>query len=300
MKTRIIVAAILLPLFLIILLFLPPLYLAVLISAVAAIATHELLHAVKITNKRVFIYTIIAAVFTPLAVYIGRIAQSVSQSDETIASGNIATLLLFTMLLAIFFILMCELLIELALTYKNKKAIEKGTQLKPQQIPVALAAGMLIPYLLSALISLKTLPYGHLFVLLPIVAAFMTDSGAYFVGITMGKTKAFPTISPNKTVEGCIGGVILGTAGMLLYGLVLHLTTTLTIMFPVLIIYGILGAIITEFGDLAFSFIKRKCGIKDYGKIIPGHGGALDRFDSMTFCAPLMYLLVIILPAILI
>jgi phosphatidate cytidylyltransferase len=142
--------------------------------------------------------------------------------------------------------------------------------------------------------------YGHLFVLLPIIAAFVTDSGAYFTGVTIGKKKAFPTISPNKTVEGYIGGTIAGTAGMLIYGIILSYTTPLTIIFPALIIYGILGALVTEAGDLTFSLIKRKCGIKDYGSLMPGHGGALDRFDSMSFAAPTMYLLVMLVPAIII
>jgi len=180
---------------------------------------------------------------------------------------------------------------------KNTKAIENGTQLKFRQIPIALAAGVLIPYLLTSLISLKSMPYGHLLVLLPVVATVITDSGAYFTGVTIGKRKAFPNISPNKTVEGYIGGTIAGILAMLLYGLILSLITTLTISFPVLILYGVLGAVMTELGDLAYSLIKRKCGIKDYGKLIPGHGGALDRFDSMILCGPTMYLLVVFIPA---
>jgi len=147
------------------------------------------------------------------------------------------------------------------------------------------------------LISLKSVPYGHMLVLLPVVATVLTDSGAYFSGVTLGKTKPFPTISPNKTTEGYIGGTIAGIIGMLLYGLLLSYTTPLTVIFPALILYGILGAIMTELGDLVFSLIKRKCEIKDYGKLIPGHGGALDRFDSMIFCGPTLYLLVIFIPA---
>jgi len=84
---------------------------------------------------------------------------------------------------------------------------------------------------------------------------------------------------------------------MLIYGIILYYTTPLTIIFPALILYGIIGAIMTELGDLTFSLIKRKCGIKDYGNLIPGHGGALDRFDSMTFAAPTMYFMVTLLPA---
>jgi len=291
MKTRVIVSAILLPIFFAILFIFPPVVLTLVLSVICAIAAYELIHATKIINKKVQIYTIIAAVFTPIAVYLSLAFHIVTHSPFSIMT-------LITLLLSIFFFLICLLLVEFLLTYKNKKAIESGKQLKLRQIPITLAAGMLIPYMLSALISLKCMPHGHLLVLLPIIAAFMTDSGAYFVGVTMGKTKAFPTISPNKTVEGCVGGVIIGTLGMLIYGIILSYATPLSIMFPALILYGILGAVVTEAGDLVFSLIKRKCGIKDFGKIIPGHGGAMDRFDSMTLTAPTMYLLVILLPAV--
>jgi len=291
MKTRIIVAAVLLPLFLVVLLFLPPVVLTFVISAICAIATYELFAAFKIINKRVLVYAIIAAVLTPMAIYLSHAFHIATNSSYSVLTA-------ITLLLSIFFIFISWLLIEFILTFKSKKADQKGTRLMLKQVPVALAAGMLIPLLLSSLISLKCMPYGYLFVLLPIVITVMTDSGAYFVGITMGKTKAFPIISPNKTVEGCIGGVITGTAGLLIYGIILSYATSLTIVFPALILYGILGSVIAQLGDLTFSLIKRKCEIKDYGKIMPGHGGALDRFDSMILCAPAVYLLVILVPAV--
>jgi len=308
MKTRIIVSAVLLPVFFAVLFILPPIFLTIIVSAICGVAAFELLHATKISkHKRVLVYTIITAAFVPFAVYFGAIptmAENAIRIDEgltPVIHMNIAsTFFLITLLLSIFFIFICLLIIEAALAFRSKKAIEKGTQLKFRQIPIALAAGILIPYMLSALISLKCLPYGHLFVLLPIVSAFMTDSGAYFIGVAFGKTKPFPTISPNKTIEGYIGGLIIGTLGMVIYGVIITSTTTLNVILPVIIIYGILGAIVTELGDLAFSLIKRKCGIKDYGKLIPGHGGALDRFDSMSFCAPTMYLLTLTLPAIIV
>ena len=304
-KTRIIAAAVLLPVFFAILFIFPPIILTVVVSVICGIAAYELLHATNMNkNKRVLIYTIFAAAVTPLSIYLSCIpamtanAKLATEGVPATLGNPASTLLLFTLLFSLFFIFACLLLIETVLTIKNTKAIEKGTQLKFRQIPIALAAGMLIPILLSCIVILKAMPYGHLFVLLPVVATILTDSGAYFTGVTIGKRKAFPTISPNKTVEGYVGGTIAGILGMLIYGLILSYATTLTIIFPALILYGIIGAVVTELGDLAFSFIKRKCGIKDYGKLIPGHGGALDRFDSLTFTAPTMYLLVITIPAI--
>ena len=308
MKTRIIVSAILLPIFFCVLFVFPPIVLTFVVSAIGAIGAYELLHATKMNNnKRVLVYTILTATLVPFAVYFSSllvIAANLIRVDEgltpTTQINMISVFMLITLLLSIFFIFICLLLIDFALTFRSKKAAEKGTQFKLRQIPIALAGGMLIPFMLSALIGLKCLPYGHLFVLLPIVSAFMTDSGAYFIGVAFGKTKPFPTISPNKTIEGYIGGLIIGTLGMVIYAAIIASTTPLNVILPVIIIYGVLGAIITEFGDLVFSLIKRKCGIKDYGRLIPGHGGALDRFDSMTFCAPTMYLLALFLPAIII
>ena len=305
MKTRIVVSAVLLPIFFAVLFIFPLYILALLISIIGAIAAFELLHATGIYNKRILVYSIISAVLTPMAVYLSSIAASYTDSSYS-------TLLLISLLFSIIFVLLCFLVIEVVLSFRLKSPVKKPgedpdnindqiskKQIRFRQIPIVLSAGVLIPLLLSALIALRALPYGHLFVLLPIVAAFLTDSGAYFTGVLIGKKKIFPTISPNKTLEGFIGGIITGTIGMLLYGIIISYASPLTVMFPVLILYGIIGAVITELGDLVFSLIKRKCNIKDYGRLIPGHGGALDRFDSMTFCAPTMFLLVMTIPAIL-
>jgi len=286
MKTRIIASIILLPIFFCILFVFPPYILTLLISVISAIASYELLNATKsIKNKRILVYTIIAAIFTPIAVYLSALTPY-------------APLMQITLMLSIFFIFISLLMIEFVLTFRNTKALEAGIQVKLHHILIALAAGIVIPYMLASLISLRTMPQGHFLVLLPIIATILTDSGAYFVGVSMGKTKAFPTISPNKTVEGYIGGIITGTLAMAIYGAILASTTTLNIIFPALLLYGIIGAIVTGLGDLLFSLIKRKCEVKDYGNLIPGHGGILDRFDSMTLTAPTMYLLVTLLPAI--
>ena len=159
---------------------------------------------------------------------------------------------------------------------------------------------MLIPFLLSVLIYLRNMHEGRLFLLLPFVSAFATDAGAYFTGVLIGKKKALPLVSPGKTVEGFIGGLVIGTVLMLLFGAVIILTTLYDVRFGALAIYGIIGAAVTELGDLAFSMIKREFQIKDYGKLLPGHGGMLDRFDSMVFTAPAIYLLVNVIPALII
>jgi len=286
MKTRIIAAAVLIPVFFCVLFIFPPIILALVLCIICPIAAYELLNAAKISkNKRVLVYSIIAAAFTPFAVFLSTLAVPFT------------LMMLTTLVLTVFFFLFSFLFVEFFLTYKstNPKTVEK--RLKLLHIPIVLCAGIFIPLCLSALINLKSMPYGHLLVLLPVVSTVFTDSGAYFVGVFMGKNKAFPTISPNKTVEGFIGGIIIGTLAVVIYGAILESSTPLNIIIPAIAVYGFIGAIVTELGDLLFSLIKRKCGIKDYGKLIPGHGGILDRLDSMVLCAPIMYLLVISIPA---
>ncbi|WP_312353527.1 phosphatidate cytidylyltransferase [Aminipila sp.] len=114
--------------------------------------------------------------------------------------------------------------------------------------------------------------------------AFGTDIMAYFTGFAIGKHKLCPSISPKKSIEGSVGGILGSVALCALFGY---------FVFPRLmmhcIIMGILGGIVSQFGDLTASIFKRKMGIKDYGNLIPGHGGILDRFDSVLFTAPLIY-----------
>nr|WP_315024116.1 phosphatidate cytidylyltransferase [uncultured Aminipila sp.] len=129
----------------------------------------------------------------------------------------------------------------------------------------------------------QTGEYGIL-VWLIFLTAFGTDVMAYFTGYAFGKHKLCPTISPKKTIEGSIGGIL---GSVILCGLFGY------IMIPRLLIHciiiGVLGGVVSQFGDLTASIFKRKMGIKDYGNLIPGHGGILDRFDSVLFTAPMIY-----------
>ena len=116
------------------------------------------------------------------------------------------------------------------------------------------------------------------------------------MGVFFGKHKLAPSISPKKTVEGLFGGIAAAIFGMMIFGLVLSLGFSLRVNYLIAIFYGVLGSLASVMGDLTFSVIKRQAGIKDYGNLIPGHGGILDRFDSMTIVAPLTEALLIILP----
>ncbi len=130
-------------------------------------------------------------------------------------------------------------------------------------------------------------------VLLPFICAWLTDTGAYFTGTFLGRHKLVPEISPKKTVEGAIGGVVLSTLGSIVYIIIMVKVmaggmpaTSAIVKFGII---GFVGSIISQIGDLIASCIKRDFGKKDYGSILPGHGGLLDRFDSVIFVIPFVY-----------
>ena len=130
--------------------------------------------------------------------------------------------------------------------------------------------------------------------LTPFIGAFISDTGAFFAGRAFGKRKLCPAVSPNKTVAGCIGGFVGSIAGMAVFHLVVKTWFQLDLGWGVVILMGVIGSLFGQLGDLSFSVIKREFGIKDYGAIFPGHGGVLDRFDSVLFVAP-AYLLFMLL-----
>ncbi len=128
--------------------------------------------------------------------------------------------------------------------------------------------------------------------LLVFICAWITDSGAYFSGYFLGKHKLVPHLSPKKTVEGAIGGVAACIAGCLVYLAVLQSCFGFAVTLKSYIWIGVLGAVASVFaqvGDLTASAVKRDCDVKDFGYILPGHGGVMDRFDSVVFIAPLIY-----------
>ncbi len=121
---------------------------------------------------------------------------------------------------------------------------------------------------------------GPLVMLYICLACFMCDTGAYFVGVAIGKHKMIPEVSPNKTWEGSIGGYVTGLVISLIFGLIFlkELPTLLVILGSVVL------PLVAQVGDLSFSSIKRRFDIKDFSNLIPGHGGILDRIDSLVFC----------------
>lgn len=158
--------------------------------------------------------------------------------------------------------------------------------------------GFLVPFLLSAVIRILSLKIGRYVALIPFIIACVNDAGAYFVGMRFGRHKLAPVVSPNKTIEGMLGGIGAAVISMLLYCLLLQIVEDFRINYFYALIYGVVGSCAGVFGDLCFSIIKRQTGIKDYGNLIPGHGGVLDRLDSMMTVAPLIEVLLILMPVV--
>lgn len=135
---------------------------------------------------------------------------------------------------------------------------------------------------------INNIEYGYIYVWLIFAVAVLSDTMAYFVGSSLGKHKLAPKLSPKKTVEGSIGAILFSTLGCLIFGKIFALNKLL------MILIGVVGSVISQIGDLLASFVKRYVGIKDYGNLIPGHGGILDRFDSIILVSQFIYLILLI------
>lgn len=269
MKTRILVAAVGIPLLLAVIFFAPRWVFAVFVALVAGGSAWEFLRCAGPAPVRIRAVTAVFAAAIPL---------SFLHSAYGVYTAA-AVLLLFLYIFG-----------ELIVSYERGKPISLLT------VTGALTAGVVMPLLISALVRLGGMEKGALYQMLPFVIAFSCDSGAYFTGLALGRHKLAPRLSPKKTIEGALGGFLATIAFLLLYGLVLSASGT-PVRYNLLAAYGVLGGFVCQTGDLCFSAVKRLCGIKDYGSLIPGHGGMLDRFDSITLVAPAAELLLLLAPA---
>lgn len=163
---------------------------------------------------------------------------------------------------------------------------------KTEQVLLAYFGLIYVVTMISYIYKVRMLDDGNYLVWLIILCSWGCDTFAYLVGMMIGKHKLAPVLSPKKSVEGAIGGIIGAAILGVLYASIFkdHLTSIGSPMISIALICMI-GAVISQIGDLAASGIKRNYELKDYGKIIPGHGGILDRFDSIIFTAPVIYFL---------
>lgn len=139
---------------------------------------------------------------------------------------------------------------------------------------------------LSAIPRLREMEFGLYYLLLFMLICVATDSGAYFVGRARGRTKLAPSVSPHKTIEGALGGTVVAVVGSIAFCMIIDIAGFARVNYAALVLYAVCTSVVGQMGDLSMSLIKRLAGIKDFGNLLPGHGGILDRFDSMSFAAP--------------
>lgn len=267
MKIRMISGAIFTIALTLVFFILPPVIAAIAMALLCAIASYELLCTTGLVrNIRLNVYSAFMAVLVVVWSYMG--------SDY---APVLLGVLLYTMLLGS----------ELLFTSGKTPVAQMG---------YCLLSGLVVPFLLSALLRIRNWPDGRMLLLIPFIMAYCADTGAYFIGVCFGKHKMCPNISPKKSWEGFIGGIVVALLGMIVYALILERITDCRVNDYLTLLYGLVGALGSVFGDLMMSVIKRQTGIKDYGNLIPGHGGILDRFDSVLITAPLTEALLLLLP----
>lgn len=267
MASRILVAVIGIPLLVVILLFCPAICMAVVIGILTAIGAYELLGATRFIQRRTILAaSSLMAFLTPFWVYFGCEIHA-----------GLAGLLIYLIFL-------------FSVAFASHETVTLG------QIGGAVLGGIIIPAMLSAMLLLADLEHYRYFILLPFISAFCSDGAALFVGMQFGKHKLAPVLSPHKTVEGAVGGALGSILACLFFGIIVRVSTGVMPHLGVFLLYGLLGSAVSQFGDLTFSYIKREFGLKDYGKLFLAHGGVLDRFDSVIFCAPLTAVMASILP----
>lgn len=166
------------------------------------------------------------------------------------------------------------------------------------KLAFAYAGTLMISLSISSISVLAFKTYSIYYIIVALAVPWLADAGAYFIGTFFGKTKLCPDISPKKTVEGAVGGLLTGIVGGLLISVIFQFIVykSVSVNYLLVLLVSVLSSVISIIGDLTFSLIKRSCGLKDFGSIMPGHGGFCDRFDSVIFCAPLVMIFSISFP----
>ncbi len=241
------------------------LYVAIM-TLLSAIGVWEMLGCVgQRGEKSLSALALCAAVISPILSYFFRY-------------GVITTIITFTL----FFMLVVSVFTQ--------------NRIRTEQCAVVFATSFYVIICFSALLRLRYVTFGEQVVgqyvyILVFVAAWITDTFAYFTGVFFGKHKLIPKISPKKTVEGALGGIVFCVIAFLIYGFVVENVSEYKANFVGLAFVGLVMSVISQIGDLLASAIKRNYDVKDYGRLFPGHGGVLDRFDSVMALAPFLLVL---------
>ncbi len=262
MKTRIISAIVGLVLLAVVVCFFETIVLDIAVMALSAIAVYEMVNAVGLSKDRAF-----------MAICVAFGAFFSTQKFQAFGSLVGFMELAFAILILIF-------------------VLSNHKEIKATDAAFVFMFTIILPKAFSVLLLFRNqgAPFSYFLALLSLAVAWLNDTCAYFSGYFFGKRKLCPEISPKKTVEGAIGGVFgdVIICSLMAYGFAV--ATGNSVNWVNFVIFLPVGAILAILGDLAASIIKRQVGIKDYGNIMPGHGGVMDRFDSWIFVAPVLYL----------
>ncbi len=248
------------------------------VALIAALGVFELVgNAAKIDN---IVFRIVSAVYTVIMVFLFcGMNENLYKLNLTNYEYFEISSFVWAIIVSVVYIIATAILI-----------LVKQAEMDLAKITVLCGMPILYAYAFSTISTIIIATGGIYYLLLVLNFACVCDMGAYFVGVSLGKTKLCPEISPKKTVEGALGGII----SSVIVSLVITLCfSKFNKILPVMLLTVPLCAVGMA-GDLFASIIKRKVGIKDYGNLIPGHGGILDRVDSVLFISPLVYCLMLI------
>lgn len=289
MKQRVITAAVLLALLAVVVWQIYTPLFVIVFAFLSAVAANEIMKCAKVKNKFIVIFGTIVAAFIPFTS-----SESIMRpwfSEEV--WGNFISILPPGALIAVVVI---AFFVAMIFDYKETKF---------EDVAVSVVASVLVPYGFAMFGALRDYynyrsPVGVYLIFYGLICALGTDTGAQLGGMALGKHKLCPNISPKKTVEGAVCGVITGVflnvIAFLLYNRFAHSTLDRSFVITLMVCAPFVG-VFSMLGDLTASVLKRNFDVKDFGKIFPGHGGVMDRFDSSLFTVPLTFVIVSVFDA---
>ena len=286
MLTRIISGAVGIVIMAGILFFHDTIVLPIAVAAIIAVMLFELLRAVKLEKCfPIFMAVELCGAAMPFIYSAFHCIEENQKDGETVRVSEIdgaPTLIAFAVTLGAAFIVFATWL-------------KKHKEIRYEQVFFALAAMVLVPQAMSTMVRIDRMDdeNGLFLLIIGLCGAWIADTGAYFTGVAFGKHKLCPEISPKKTIEGFIGGI---TFTGIAYAAAFSIRGGFSVYTcAVAFVIGAVCAVIGTIGDLSASMVKRQIGFKDYGKIMPGHGGLMDRFDSVLFVLPTFYIMTALL-----
>ena len=286
MLTRIISGAVGVVILAVVLFFHNTIVLPIAVAAMIAVMLYELLRAVKMEKcLSIFIVSEICGISMPFLYNLMYCWESLEKDGETVRVRNIEV----TVFLAAFVIALFAVFVIFVIWLKKHKEI------RYEQVFFTLAVMILVSQSMSTMVKIDRMDEnnGLFLLIIALCGAWIADTGAYFTGVAIGKHKLCPEISPKKTIEGFIGGIV--TTGIVFAAAFAVYSDKFSILSAVaLFIAGAVCAVVGTIGDLSASMVKRQIGCKDYGKIMPGHGGLMGRFDSVLFVLPTFYAFLLI------